>query len=188
MPSNKGAKRKAGGAVTQPSNEPGEAPPDVEAGARVAAECNAAIKEFARGARWARRSCTGQKEGCRVAARWLALQSAVIGALELTGTPLQAQGEEGAAEAGEGVPPVGPAAPLPGTAAVSRGLDAGIGRDGPTQPATAGAAAGGPQQRGRRQRALPGIAQLYAPPDCCNCLRNARSRLRAALGIAGRAC
>lgn len=72
MPSNKGAKRKAGGAVTLPSNEPGEAVLDAEAGARVAAECNAAIKEFARGARWAHRSFSGQQEGCRVAARWLA--------------------------------------------------------------------------------------------------------------------
>ena len=59
MPSNKGAKRKAGGAGTQPSNEPSEAVPDAEAGARVAAECNAAIKEFARGARWVQRSVTG---------------------------------------------------------------------------------------------------------------------------------
>ena len=130
----------------------------------------------------------GSRRGAGLLPAGWPLQSAVIGALELTGSSLQAQGEEGAAEAGEGVPPVGPAAPLPGTAAVPRGLDAGINRDGPAQPATAGATAGGAEQRGRRQRALPSIAQLYAPPDCCHCLRDAHLRLLAALHNAEQAC
>lgn len=55
MPSNKGAKRKAGGPALQAREgaaEASDSQPDVEAGAKVSLECNLAIKEFAKGARW----------------------------------------------------------------------------------------------------------------------------------------